>query len=162
MESPVDTVARLTASRRRFREWPLRPVVVGAATASIVTAANATQGAYFSQSWGWVALAFLIPTTLWLILDQATSSGWLRIAFASLLGALATWIVLSSLWSLSAPGSIREFERIVVYIGVALAIAFVLRAGDGAARPRRTAGRHLTDLHLQPCDADPPGSLRHP
>jgi O-antigen ligase len=132
MESSVDTITSADGVVATVPEWPLRPAVIGAATASIVTAANATQGAYFSQSWGWVALAFLIPTTLWLILDQAIWPGRLRVAFASLLGALATWIALSSLWSLSSPGSIREFERIVVYIGVALAIAFVLRAGDGS------------------------------
>ena len=47
-----------------------RTYVIAAAVAAIVTAANASQGAYFSQSWGWVALAFLVPTTVLLILDR--------------------------------------------------------------------------------------------
>ena len=38
-------------------------------------AANASDGAYFSQSWGWVALAFLVPTT---VLSDPRSRRWLR------------------------------------------------------------------------------------
>jgi O-antigen ligase len=107
-----------------------RTYALTAAVAAIVTAANASQGAYFSQSWGWVALAFLLPTTVLLILERASAPGRLRIAFASLTGALAVWIALSSLWSISAPASLRELERMLVYVAVALAIALVLRRGD--------------------------------
>jgi len=108
-----------------------RTYVVAAAVAAIVTAANASQGAYFSQSWGWVALAFLVPATVLLILDRVDAPGRLRIAFAGLMVALAAWIALSTVWSVSAPASIREVERIVVYVAVALAVAVVLRRGDG-------------------------------
>jgi O-antigen ligase len=107
-----------------------RTYALTAAVAAIVTAANASQGAYFSQSWGWVALAFLVPTTVLLILERASAPGRLRIAFASLMGALAVWIALSSLWSISAPASLREVERMLVYVALALAIALVLRRGD--------------------------------
>ena len=107
-----------------------RTYALTAAVAAIVTAANASQGAYFSQSWGWVALAFLVPTTVLLILERASAPGRLRIAFASFTGALAVWIALSSLWSISAPASLREVERMLVYVAVALAIALVLRRGD--------------------------------
>ena len=107
-----------------------RTIVVAVATASIVTAANASEGAYFSQSWGWVALAFLIPTSLALILERATTPGRLRAAFAALMCALAAWIALSSLWSVSQPGSFREAERMLVYVGLALVLAIVLRRGD--------------------------------
>jgi len=107
-----------------------RTYVVATATAAIVIAANASQGAYFSQSWGWVALAFLIPTTVLLILERVATPGVLRIAFAVFFGAFAIWIALSSFWSISAAGSLRELERMLVYVAVALAIAFVLRRGD--------------------------------
>ena len=110
-----------------------RTVVVAVAVAAIVTAANASHGAYFSQSWGWVALAFLVPTTVLLILDRVTVPGRLRIAFASLMGSLGVWIALSSLWSISAPASMREVERTLVYVAVALAVAIILRRGDGPA-----------------------------
>jgi O-antigen ligase len=109
-----------------------RTGVVATATAAIVIAANASQGAYFSQSWGWVALAFLVPTTVLLILERVTVPGRLRIAFAALIGAFAVWIALSSLWSISSASSLRELERMLVYVGVALAVAFVLRRGDTA------------------------------
>ena len=107
-----------------------RTLVVALATASIVTAANASEGAYFSQSWGWVALAFLMPTSLVLILERATTPGRLRTAFAVLMCAFAAWIALSALWSVSQPASFREAERMLVYVGVALALAILLRRGD--------------------------------
>ncbi len=109
----------------------VRTYVVAAATAAIVTAANASQGAYFSQSWGWVALSFLVPTTVLLILDRVRAPGRLRIAFAASMGALAVWIALSSFWSISTSASVREVERVLVYAAVALAVALVLRRGDG-------------------------------
>ncbi len=82
-----------------------RTYVVAAAVAAIVTAANASQGAYFSQSWGWVALAFLVPTTVLLILDRVDAPGRLRIAFAGLMVALAAWVALSAIWSISTPAT---------------------------------------------------------
>jgi O-antigen ligase len=120
-------VGRLRSARRA------RALVVGGATAAIVVAANASQGAYFSQSWGWVALAFLVPTTVLLILDRVTVPGRLRIAFLASMGALAVWIALSASWSISPAGSLREVERMLVYLSVALALAFVARRGDVAA-----------------------------
>ena len=109
-----------------------RTYVVAAAVAAIVTAANASQGAYFSQSWGWVALAFLVPTTVLLILDRVDAPGRLRIAFAGVMVALATWVALSAIWSISTPATLREVERTLVYVAVALAVALVLRRGDVA------------------------------
>jgi O-antigen ligase len=109
-----------------------RTVVVAIATATIVIAANASQGAYFSQSWGWVALAFLVPTTVLLILERVAVPGRLRIAFAALVGAFTVWIALSSIWSISSAASLRELERTLVYVAVALAVALVLRRGDVA------------------------------
>lgn len=108
-----------------------RTLIVAAAVAAIVTAANGSEGTYFSQSWGWVALAFLVPTTVLLILDRVGVPGRLRIAFASSMGALAVWIALSTLWSISTSASVREVERVVVYVALALAVALVLRRGDG-------------------------------
>jgi O-antigen ligase len=110
-----------------------RTAVLVAAVAAIVIAANASSGAYFSQSWGWVALAFLVPATVLLVLDRVSAPGRLRVAFVGLVGALAVWIALSAVWSLSAPASAREVERVLVYVSVALAVALVLRRGDGPA-----------------------------
>ena len=106
---------------------------MAAAVAAIVVAANASDGAYFSQSWGWVALAFLIPSTLLVIFDRVSVPGRLRIAFASLMGALGVWIALSTIWSISLPASAREVERMLVY---------VVRRARHRSRPppRRRAG----------------------
>ena len=110
-----------------------RTVIVAAAIAVLVAAANTSDGAYFSQSWGWVALAFLVPASLLLIFDRISAPGRLRITFASLMGALGVWIALSTVWSISASGSAREVERVLVYVSLALAVALVLRRGDGPA-----------------------------
>jgi O-Antigen ligase/Tetratricopeptide repeat len=107
-----------------------RTYVMAAAVAAIVTAVNVSEGGYFSQSWGWIALAFLVPTTVLLILGWVTVPGRLRIAFAVLMGVLAVWISFSSLWSISSSASLRESERVLVYLALALAVAFVLRRGD--------------------------------
>lgn len=109
-----------------------RTIVVAAAVAALVISSNASAGAYFSQSWGWMALAFLVPSTLLLILDRVTGPGRLRIGFALLMAALGAWIALSTIWSISQPASAREVERMLVYISLALAVALVLRRGDGA------------------------------
>ena len=114
-----------------------RTIIVATAVAAIVIAATASDGAYFSQSWGWVALAFLVPSSLLLILDRVSAPGRLRIAFASLMGAFGLWIALSAVWSISASASVREVERMLVYVALALAVALVLRRGDG---PAVTAG----------------------
>ena len=110
-----------------------RSLIVAVAVAAIVTAANASQGSYFSQSWGWVALAFLMPATVLLILDRVSVPGRVRTAFVVLVGALAVWIALSTIWSASVGASAREVERMLVYVSVAFAVAFVLRRGDGPA-----------------------------
>jgi hypothetical protein len=114
-----------------------RTLIVATAVAAIVVAALTSDGAYFSQSWGWVALAFLVPSTVLVIVGRVSAPGRMRIGFASLLGALGVWIALSTIWSISLPASAREVERMLVYVSVALAIALVLRRGDG---PAVTAG----------------------
>jgi hypothetical protein len=114
---------KLTRTRRTY--------VLALAVGALVTAANASQGAYFSQSWGWVALAFLVPTSILLIIDGASAPGRLRASFAVLMVALGVWNVLSATWSISSAASIREAERMLVYVALALAVALVLRRGDG-------------------------------
>ena len=106
--------------------------MIAFATAAVVTAANASQGAYFSQSWGWVALAFLVPTTVLLILERVIAPGRFRVAFLVSISALAGWTALSTIWSISPAGSIREVERMLVYVAIAFAVAVILRRGDEA------------------------------
>jgi O-Antigen ligase len=107
-----------------------RSALVAGATAAIVISANASEGAYFSQSWGWVALAFLVPTTIILIVDRVNRPGRLRTAFAALMAALTVWIGVSAFWSISSSASLRELERTLVYVSLAFAVALALRRGD--------------------------------
>ena len=108
-----------------------RTLTVAAAVGAIVTAALASDGAYFSQSWGWVALAFLVPSTVLVILGRVAAPGRLRVTFVAVMGALAGWVALSTIWSISVPASAREAERLLVYVSVAIGITLVLRRGDG-------------------------------
>lgn len=110
-----------------------RTLIVAAAVGAIVAAVLANDGAYFSQSWGWVALAFLVPSTILNILGRVRAPGRLRIAFAMLTCALGAWIALSTIWSISPSASAREVERMLAYVSIALAVALVLRRGDGPA-----------------------------
>jgi hypothetical protein len=116
---------------RALRTWG---VVLG--SAALVTAANASQGAYFSQSWGWVALALVCPVALALILGWVAIPGPLAIAFAVALAGLGVWIVVSAMWSVSSAASIREGERMLVYVALGLVLALVLRRGDADALVR--------------------------
>ena len=116
---------------RTVRTW-----AVALGSAALVTAANGSQGAYFSQSWGWVALALVCAVALALILGWVTVPGPLTIAFAVALATLGVWIVISATWSVSPAGSIREAERMLVYVALALVLAVVLRRGDADALAR--------------------------
>jgi tetratricopeptide (TPR) repeat protein len=115
-------------SSSRIRTWAL-----GIAVAALVTAANGSQGGYFSQSWGWIALAFLAAVSLALIVGVATTPGPLRLAFAVAMAALGVWVTISASWSLTLAGSLREAERMFVYVALAAAVALVLRRSDAAA-----------------------------
>ena len=108
----------------------LRRPALAVAIAAVLIAAYTSEGAYFSQSWGWLALAFLMPTTLLVIVERAVLPGSFRAAFVIAMTSFAAWIALSTTWSISVSGSVREVERLVVYLAVAVAIAFAVRRGD--------------------------------
>jgi O-Antigen ligase len=108
----------------------IRTWAVGVSVAALVTAANGSQGGYFSQSWGWIALAFIAAVSLALIVGWSTSPGPLRLAFGVLLAAFGVWTALSATWSLSPAGSMREAERMLVYVALGAAVALVVRRRD--------------------------------
>jgi O-Antigen ligase len=110
---------------RTFRTW-----TVGVSVATLITAANTSEGGYFSQSWGWIALVFVAAVSLALIVGWANSPGWTRTAFGALMAAFGVWVALSATWSLTSSGSLREAERMLVYVALAAAMALVLRRRD--------------------------------
>ena len=59
----------------------IRRPTLALAVAALLIVAYTSEGAYFSQSWGWVALAFIVPTTILVILGRALAPGRLRAAF---------------------------------------------------------------------------------
>ena len=104
-----------------------RGVLVGLLAGSAVAATAAVDGGYFPVSWGWSALALLLAAAATLIVAERIDVGRLDVVFAGALAALVAWVALSAAWSLSAPRSVLEAERGVVYIAGAAALLLLAR-----------------------------------
>ena len=92
----------------------------------------AADGGFGSTSWGWAAIALAGVAIAALARRPRIRLCRLEAGFLAALAALAGWAALSALWSRSAPGSILEAQRLLVY--VAAAGAFLLSARRGSAR----------------------------
>ncbi len=77
------------------------------------------------------------------------------------MGSLAAWIALSAVWSISSSASLREVERMLVYVALALAVAIVVRRGDGPGIFAGALGRRLSRLWLRAGDPALSRSARH-
>ena len=87
---------------------------IGAAVA--VGGIGAAAGGYFPTSWGWTALALLWVTALALILRETVELGIPDLVFFGSLTFFAGWVWLATTWSESAPSSVLEGERVLVYV----------------------------------------------
>jgi hypothetical protein len=106
------------ASASLTRARPFRPShdsLVAAGLAATVAATAAAHGAYFPTAWGWTAMAFGSVALLALIVRPRIALGRLELASAGALLALTAWVGASIAWSTSPPGSVLEFERMLVY-----------------------------------------------
>ena len=70
------------------------------------------------------------------------------------------WVALSTIWSISASASVREVERMLVYVAVALAVSARPAARRRARCPRRSAARHRPRLVVRARHAALSGSIR--
>jgi hypothetical protein len=102
------------------------PAALFVVTATVGTAA--AEGGYFSTSWGWSTLAFVLALELWLVVSGRTDAGrWDRV-FLGALALFTAWVALSVTWSVNPAQSVQEVERILVLLtGAAAFVALVRR-----------------------------------
>jgi len=84
-------------------------------------------GGYFPVSWGWSGLALLWLAAIGLALGIAFEVHLLDGLFLGALAGLTIWIALSLIWTSSVPETVLELERILVYVGAAIAGILFLR-----------------------------------
>jgi hypothetical protein len=94
---------------------------------------GAAAGGYFPTSWGWTALALLWVTALALILRETVELGIPDLVFFGSLTFFAGWVWLATTWSESAPSSVLEGERVLVYVSGAAAALLLVRRRNVAA-----------------------------
>jgi O-antigen ligase len=108
--------SRLSVSRRRDLAGFL-------AAFTIVVVTSTHNGSYFPTSWGWLAMASLAFAATGLIFMLSVRISLLQGLFFVGMVAFVGWVGLSAIWSDSVSGSIREVERDIVYVALALALA---------------------------------------
>src|SRR5205085_4653337 len=90
----------------------------------------ADQGGYFPPAWGWIALGLLLTAALALAFRARVEPTRLALAFLGGVTSVLLWIALSTVWSASAPRTINEIERTIVYVAALCALfALVSRQG---------------------------------
>jgi hypothetical protein len=90
-----------------------------------VLALAAADGGYFSETWGWSALAYLWLAGLALIVRSRIRLGGLDLALLGALTALAAWTLLSTAWSASPAQTPLEAQRALVYVAALAAVLLV-------------------------------------
>jgi tetratricopeptide (TPR) repeat protein len=90
-----------------------------------VFALAAADGGYFSETWGWSALAYLWLAGLALIVRSRIRLGVLDFALLGALTALAAWTLLSTAWSASPAQTPLEAQRTLVYVAAVAAVLLV-------------------------------------
>jgi hypothetical protein len=108
------------AERARYSK-PLATVVA----ASVCGGVGAASGGYFPSAWGWIGLLALWAVALAVLLHNPVIAR-ADATFLSVLTLFVAWVGLSGFWSSSTP-AIRELERDVAYLAVALAAVVIVR-----------------------------------
>jgi hypothetical protein len=101
------------------------PVALGAGLA--VGALGFANGGYFPVAWGWSGVALLCLVVAGLAVGVATEATTLDRLFLGALTAVTGWTFLSLLWTSSAPGTMLEGERTLVYLAAGMAGFLLLR-----------------------------------
>jgi hypothetical protein len=106
-----------------FVEWMVAPTIAFVTVGLLA----ADQGGYFPAAWGWGALIGLLPLAVWLILGLENEPGRLGGLMVAAFSIVEAWTALSITWSDSAPRTVTETERILVYVACLAAILFTAR-----------------------------------
>jgi hypothetical protein len=114
-------VERVRAGDLRRAATFAMPVGAGA----LVVGISAPNGSYFPTAWGWCTLALLAAAAL--ALGRTVVLGRLERSFVGGLGVFTGFVALSLLWTETAPGTMREVQRSLVYVAGALALLLATR-----------------------------------
>jgi len=124
-QQEVAATLPLATSAPRFGGARALPAVLFVVAAAVGTAA--AQGGYFSTSWGWSTLAFVLAIEIWLVLSGRTDAGRLDVVFLGSFTLFAVWVALSTSWSVNPAQSVQEIERILVLLTGAVAFVVLVR-----------------------------------
>lgn len=134
---PLDVAVSPISTNRVHRPFVLgRPAATAGLVAVLIAGLGFASGGYFPESWRLATLAACCLTGAALLLLERIELTRASVLFLSALGALAGWIGLSRIWSVSPDLSVLELERALLYLAAGTALALV--AGPGAARPLLT------------------------
>jgi O-antigen ligase len=95
-----------------------RELLPGLIAALAVVALAADSGGYGPTSWGWSSAALLLATAAVLIAGARRLAP-LELALPVSLAALGVWIWLSLAWTADVAQTVREGERVLVYVAAA-------------------------------------------
>lgn len=101
------------------------PSVLFVAVAAVATAA--AQGGYFSTSWGWSTLAFVLAIEIWLVLSGRTDAGRMDAVFLGAMALFGVWAAISVAWSVNTAQTVQDVERVLVLIAGAAAFVVLVR-----------------------------------
>jgi O-antigen ligase len=120
---PLEPESAAAAANPLDSGSPIGRDIAGFASAlTLVVVMSAHNGSYFSTSWGWQAMALLGLGITGLVFMVSVCVFRLQALFLAGVSGFVAWVGISSLWTNSVPGSVRELERDVVYVGLALAL----------------------------------------
>jgi O-antigen ligase len=102
-----------------------RDLLPGLIAVLAVVALAADSGGYEPTSWGWSAALLLLATAAVLVAGGGRLAP-LELALPASLAALGAWIWLSLVWTADVAQTVREGERILVYVA---AVTLLLLAG---------------------------------
>ena len=100
-------------------------LVSGSSSALVLIGLAAAGGGYFPSAWGWISLVALWVAALGLLLGQPLFTR-TDAAFLVFLSLFVMWVGLSALWSSATP-ALRELERDLAYVTVAVAALVLIR-----------------------------------
>ena len=115
------------ASRAAVARLVTTGAAVGLTACLAVGGLAFADGGYFPVSWGWSALPLLAVVAAALAIGVAVELSVLDGLFLGALAGLAGWTALSLLWTGSVPRTVLECERVLVYLGAAVAGVLLVR-----------------------------------
>lgn len=123
--APVHESAPLAVARGR-------QLLVGTATAVLLTSAGAAHGSYFPGSWGWLTVACAWAALVALAVDSDVALPRLAVGTFAAWTAVTLWTLASVIWSVDATQTVLEVQRTTVYVAAFAGAVLVARRAQAA------------------------------